>query len=72
MKSIEYLRSPRSIMLLLGDPGAEISLCLGSTQSRLKQYQQLLEGRASETPLAGVIELKHYRLSELTGLLLAT
>ena len=68
----DYLQSNDQMMLLLGDPGAGKSLFSWySTQSRLNQYQRVLEGtEPSDTPwLPIVIELKNYRLSEIKNLL---
>ena len=68
----DYLQSDESMMLLLGDPGAGKSLFAWySTQSRLQDYQRVLEGvHSADTPwLPIVIELKHYRMSEIKGLL---
>ncbi len=68
----DYLNSDDQVMLLLGDPGAGKSLFSWySTQSRLQQYQRVLQGlEPGDIPwLPVVIELKNYRLSELTNLL---
>ena len=69
----DYLKSPNPVMLLLGDPGAGKSLFSWySTQSRLQQYQRVLQdvNEPSDAPwLPIVIELKNHRLSEIKDLL---